>query len=91
LCGTKNIIFQKRTGGVVENKGKGYIDSRKRTGNKPKSEAERLLKTRSCGKNEPETKLPVLLKIQDGEKKLTGEITGLDVATPAPVPPTALG
>jgi hypothetical protein len=45
LCGTKNIIFQKRTGEVVENTGKGYIDSRKRTGNEPESEAEKLLKT----------------------------------------------
>jgi hypothetical protein len=45
LCGTKNIIFQKRSGEVVENKWKGYMDSQKRTGNEPESEAEKLLKT----------------------------------------------
>jgi hypothetical protein len=50
----KNIFFEKRTGEVIENTGKGYIDSRKRTGNEPESEAEKLLKTRSRGKNEPE-------------------------------------
>jgi hypothetical protein len=30
--GQKNTFFQKRTGEVIENKGKDYIDSRKRTG-----------------------------------------------------------
>jgi hypothetical protein len=68
--GTKNTFFQKRTGEVVENKGKDYMDSRKRTGNEPKSEAEKLLKTLSCGKNEPETNRKtnraMLLKTQEG-------------------------
>jgi hypothetical protein len=53
--GQKIFIFKKRTGEVIENTGKDYIDSQKRTGNEPESEAEKLLKTRSCGKNEPET------------------------------------
>src|ERR1041385_8807584 len=30
----KNTFFQKRTGEVTENKGRGYMNSRKRTGNR---------------------------------------------------------
>jgi hypothetical protein len=46
IVGQKGCYFEKRTGEVAENKGKGYIDSQKRTGNEPKHEAEKLLKTR---------------------------------------------
>jgi hypothetical protein len=71
LYGTKNIIFQKRTGEVVENKGNSYITSQKRTGNEPKHEAEKLLKTRSCGKSEPRTNRKtngaMFLKIEEGK------------------------
>jgi hypothetical protein len=55
IVGQKRCYFEKRTGEVVENTGKGYIGSQKRTGNEPKHEAEKLLKTLKGLKNEPET------------------------------------
>jgi hypothetical protein len=45
IVGQKYFIFKKRTGEVVENKGRDYTASQKRTGNEAKNEAEKLLKT----------------------------------------------
>jgi hypothetical protein len=64
----KNSFFEKRTGEVIENTGKGYIDSQKRTEKRSGEVVENTYLWKKRTENEPKTKLPMLLKTLEGQK-----------------------
>ena len=61
--GQKRCYFEKQTGEVIENKGKGYMDSQKQTGKQTGEVVENASLWKKLSGNEPKTKRAKLLKI----------------------------
>ena len=65
--GQKRCYFEKQSGEVAENKGKGYIDSQKRTGKQSGEVVENTYLWKKQTGTKLKTKRAMLLKIQDGK------------------------
>ena len=62
----KDVIFWKRTGEVIENKGSSVKNEPERTEKRSGEVVENIRAVKKRTENEPKTKLPILLKIKDG-------------------------
>src|SRR5574340_609912 len=66
--GQKRCYFQKQSGEVAENKGKGYMDSLRQTGKQSGEVVENTWLWKKQTGNKPKTNLPILLKTLEGRK-----------------------
>ena len=62
----KDVIFQKRTGEVIENKGSGSKTNRKRTEKRSGGVVENIRVHKKRTETNPKTNRDMLLKIQEG-------------------------